>query len=235
MKKFEKLVLWLIPVAILCAVYRGFSSLLVEKYFSDIPELPLGFVYSFLIVLSGFANALIINLIIGAWLFFISKKTIQNSWTWAFVGIIYGLWGILFYCIVVIQNNDHKNLFSSEEIYRLGKFCIPILIIIPFFYIFGIFNFTIPTDSEVFNTLDSILGNKRFSISSLFFTLTPTFINIFFSIWFYRTANKISRIPWIWSLFVLYEGVLPIILFSALHWLDHKYSVFMETQKMTKG
>lgn len=220
MKNYEKVFLWLIPLVLLGIFYNIFYSYFFKAYMDANLEEVVSSFYPFFLLISLLSKNLIINSIIAIWLFYISKN--NTKWTWALVGLIFGFYGIIFYFIVVLFNDDDNHIFNDRNINLLRRFLTPLLIIVPLSYIFALVLTTIPTDTRLYELINDYFGNKRFSWAALSFTAIKFFIDISVAVWLYTIARKASRISWLWSVFIFFKGMMPLIIFSLLYLSDYR-------------
>ena len=105
MKELEKLLKWLIPLALIAAIgnttlvslFSLFTSGAPQGLFGMSPKETIGLVASLAPIFD-----LITKVAMAVWLFFVAPKARASRWIWAAFAILFGLWAVtLFYLVRV--------------------------------------------------------------------------------------------------------------------------------------
>ena len=109
MKKLEWLALLLIILLILTHFLSWFGSSLIARLYG--PEYA-GIQYAHLKLITSARSLLsiIVNLVIGIWLFIQARQSKSTPWIWLLFGMVYGLIAaVLFYLLRIFESKAYNN------------------------------------------------------------------------------------------------------------------------------
>lgn len=216
MKRFEKLLLYLIPIVIVGICVDTFTLSFTEKFFKEKIEQEVLPFYFLLPLMSLFSKQMLINISISIWLWLlVKKKNTRYALSWSVIGLFFGFLGLILFLITEIFYAANNSLLKERTVIIFGNLLLPLVFIIPLLSIAGII-LAAPAQQTTENLKSMIFfaNENNLTLSTLVLMVIPPLPKITATIWIAITAKRATNYLWLWCLATFFMGIIPIIILS---------------------
>ena len=165
-------------------------------------------------------SSFLTDLIIGLWLFYASSKLNQDKWTWLLIGLVYGIYSLIFFLVILILF-DIKSEFKIKDSIKMVLLLLILVFIIKLStgYLFehylkkGLLEKIYENEITVFSN-DFVNYIKHMGNFDFIFGIILNFI-FAIKIYIINKGNGLLE-KLIWTISTLIFGLLSLILYNEL-------------------